>query len=179
MSLHWPLWVLLFSLVCVVPPTAQSHKRLVLVVDCSGSMGEDDFALAMRNVRMITQQPTDDMQLVVYAFATNWARYPADGCVQLPNADELAKVDRWLHGVVVGTDTNVVPVLRAALKEPGPRTVMLVTDGGFYATGQGDAEVIAVCAGEPVRVIGVGSKVRDGLRLLAANGGGYWHEGAK
>lgn len=172
----WPLWLLFFSLVCVVPPSTPSAKRLVLVVDCSGSMGDDCWNAAISNVRTVTQQPTDDMELVVYAFASRIARYPDSGVVRLPDAKALEQLDTWLHQVALGTETHVDDAMRLALREQGPRTVMLVTDGAFFGQ-HGDAALLEVVGKEPVVCIGVGAKQRDVLTRIGKNGGGYWHEG--
>ncbi len=159
-------------LVCVHPRRAQVHKRLVMVVDCSGSMSPH-FADAMQAVMEIAGQPTDDMEIAIYAFGTYWARWPTKGYQKLPDAKALAAADVWLRTAEVGGDTFVQAPLSTALREPGPRTVVLVSDGKFHNVS--DETLRKIVGKDPLLCFGVGNpKYQDTLDMLGKTGGGFY-----
>jgi Mg-chelatase subunit ChlD len=149
-------------LVQVVAPEVRVTKRLLFVVDASGSMEGQRFANACSGVLEIASQPIDEMEIGLIAFEDDHARWPGvpdpapaegasapegerqlpSGWARLPSKDAVDAASAWLAARPPRGGTQVIPALTAALTEPRRElTVVLVTDGQFYQ--EDDAEVLA------------------------------------
>lgn len=93
----------------VVKPKERLTKRLLLLVDTSGSMSGASFAQALSCVRGLAGQATDDMELAVVSFDTDPARWVYKGktWVSLPNAKAIRAAGRWVRAQGPGGMTYV------------------------------------------------------------------------
>jgi Mg-chelatase subunit ChlD len=126
-----------------VEPQARITRRVLFVVDRSGSMHGDHFGRALNAVRGMLEQSTDDLEVAVLAFndgATRWpgrpepdrARPVPAGWAALPSDDAVDAANAWLEQLGAGGDTLIIPALKEALAEPREDlSVVLVTDGLF------------------------------------------------
>lgn len=123
----------LLAIITVVAPTERMTRRIMLVVDHSGSMrGHYDEALSA--VREIAEQPTDELTLGCIAFSgqtTSFGKW-----VSLPSAEGLNELSQWLQTRAPHGETFVIPALTQALAEPHrDLSVVLVSDGVFTREG--------------------------------------------
>ncbi len=119
--------VLLAALITVVPPTERMTRRIVIVVDRSGSMSTH-FDKVLDAVREISQQPTDDMEVTCLAYSSDVRHYGK--WVQLPSAEESEALLQWLRANRPSGDTFAAPALRSALRTPRKEiSIAFVTDG--------------------------------------------------
>lgn len=159
------------ALIQVVPPARPLRKRVVIVADVSGSMRGYRFAAMLDAVRDIAAQPTDEMDLAVWAFNDSAQRYPAEGYLELPSATAVDEVQAWLGELGSGGDTFVIPALERASAEP-EADLVLVTDGVFQR--EETSHVLRAVPQGRLGVLGIGSEV-DVLTRCARRGGlGYW-----
>ncbi|MCO5167674.1 MAG: VWA domain-containing protein [Planctomycetes bacterium] len=126
-----------------VEPSARITRRVLFVVDRSGSMHGDHFSRALDAVRSMLEQSTDELEFALLAFndvPTRWPGVPETdrprpvppGWAALPSDTALTKANGWLEEMGAGGDTLIIPALRAALVEPrDDLSVVLVTDGLF------------------------------------------------
>ena len=151
------------------PPLAPLPSRLVVAVDCSGSMASRaPAALAM--VAELLAAPNDDWEVAVVAFGDVAEQR---GYVKMPDAKAAAEIAKWIKARVGPTaGTDVVKGLRAA-GELKPEAVVLVTDGEFNLE---DAVTAATAAGVPVWVVHVGLKSNrpTAAAIAKATGGGAY-----
>ena len=173
----------LLALVVLLAPTQPIGKRILLLVDVSGSMCHTGrMAEARAAASQIARQPVDEASVLVMAWADACVAYPG-GWVDLPDAEKVQQIETWLASWHTLGDTHLTPALLAALKTDPDKelTVVVVTDGQLHndtaeglekalAAGQAARKVRAV-----VGVWGVGhTKPRAELLALAkAGGGGY------
>lgn len=157
------------ELVTVVRGKSRVSKRILFVVDVSGSMYGRSFSRAVSSVRTLAAQPTDELQVGVIAFADNavrWSPTKKTKWAKLPDKKAVQAIAGFLYHNGPGGGTNVVPALKLALSEPKTQlTVVLVTDGIFA---EDDADVLkAVEKAQKQRV-----KQKRGRALLAVLGVG-------
>lgn len=134
---------LLSGLVVVIQPQERLTKRILFVVDVSGSMRGDKFTTACAAVLKVTEQPVDEVEIAVLAFnedASRWPGIPEDHPTRpvpahwaaLPSAHAVEAASAFLAETGAGGDTLVIPALRAALAEPRDElSIVLVSDGIF------------------------------------------------
>ncbi len=141
-------FVMASSLITVVPPTTRLTKRIVFLVDVSGSMAGLKFDRACGAVLEIAGQPVDEMEMAVFAFDNTPTRWPGipeprdleqgikgipKGWAALPSQVAMNKSSRWLSGISPDGGTLVIPALLAALAEERKElSIVLITDGQFY-----------------------------------------------
>ena len=191
---------LLSGLVTVVEPTERLSKRILFVVDVSGSMQGDKFAAACQAVTQALQQPVDELEIAVLAFndtTSRWKGVPEaaregrhavpEGWAALPSQEAVEQASAFLLEAGADGDTLVIPALEAALKEGRKElSIVLVTDGIFQRE-TGDEVLAAFEAGQRRReerglgpallmVYGVGSEADVLSRLGRAGKGGYLRE---
>lgn len=118
-------------------------RRMLFVVDRSGSMHGDHFHRALNAVSQLLETPTDDLEVGVIAFNDATIRWPGrpeperakpvpPGWASLPSEEAVSAANRWLEELGAGGDTLIMPALRDALAEPRKElSVVLVTDGLF------------------------------------------------
>lgn len=180
-----------------VPPTTPITRRVLFVVDRSGSMHGDHFSRALAAVRDMLQQPTDDLEVAVIAFndaAVRWPGKPEEGrrtvpagWAALPSDTAVAEAEAWLESLGAGGDTLVIPALRAALGERrGELSIVLVSDGLFGRERTDDilgmirsmqAEREEAGLGRAVlAVYGLGPSQKILCRIGEMGGGGYVRE---
>lgn len=188
------------SLTTVVPPTARLTKRIVFLVDVSGSMAGLKFDRACGAVLEIAGQPVDELEIAVVAFDSTVSRWPGlpepsdpergikgvpRGWAALPSQLAMDESSRWLNGISPDGGTLVIPPLRAALAENRKElSVVLITDGQFYQE-RTDVILAAVEASQRQReekglgravilAYGVAGESNALKRLAKAGGGGFF-----
>lgn len=191
------LFPFLSGIVTVVEPKERLSKRILFVVDVSGSMQGDKFAAACAAVNGAFQQPVDELEIAVLAFndtTTRWKGIPEagenpvpEGWAALPSQDAVEDASRFLAEVGADGDTLVIPALREALEEARSElSIVLVTDGIFQRE-TGDEVLTALQEGQAQRqergqgpallmVYGVGSESEVLSRLAREGKGGYMRE---
>ena len=174
---------------------ARLTSRILLVVDRSGSMQHGEFTRALAAVAMIAEQPADELEVAVIAFAEHAVRWhPSDWCpgqrtdwADLPSGYVAAEVTSWLARQGAKGSTFLWTALERALaEEVDDLTIVIVTDGdltladedqirfGFEAAQT--ARLEAGLGQAVVCVYGIGAN-RACLRWLAEwGGGGYYLE---
>ena len=189
---------LLTGLVVVVQPQERLTKRILFVVDVSGSMRGDKFTKACEAVLRITEQPVDEVQIGVLAFnevPSRWRGIPEEHPTRpvpvhwaaLPSAHAVESASAFLAETGAGGDTLVIPALQAALGEPRDQlSIVLVSDGIFQREDASDI-LGAVRKGQAARVergvgqaivmaYGVGSESPVLKQLGQVGRGGYIRE---
>lgn len=187
-------FLLLTSLITVVPAKKPISQHIMFVVDTSGSMKGDKFVKAIKAVVKISEQPTDELQIAAIAFTgttSRWKGLPEKGVpqgwAQLPSMIAVQKAESFLVGRGAQGDTLVTPALKLALSERRKDlTIVLVTDGDFF--GESDESILKMVKERQswrvkqglgkanIWVYGVGVE-RKILSSLAKTGdGGYYRE---
>ena len=161
----------------ISPRKARVHKKVVLVLDASYSM-ETHLDEAIEALQVLAEQPTDEMELAIYAFATLSKRWPEHGFRKLPDARAVGEFETWLRKTrpVLGTMNTVAsPALHRAQLTPGPRTVVFITDGSLY-NAIDSAKNLRAMTKEDILVFGIHTKDADKTTLsaLAGKTGGYY-----
>lgn len=183
-----------------VAPSVPITRRVLFVVDRSGSMHGDHFSRALAAVRDLSEHPTDDLEVAVIAFndvATRWPGKPENGgrnernvpagWAALPSDTAVDEAEAWLAELGAGGDTLVIPALRAALAEQRDElSVVLVSDGLFGRERTVDvlsaielAQTDRERAGIDRAVIGVyglGTSQKVLTEIALAGAGGYVRE---
>ncbi len=180
-----------------VAPTAPITRRVLFVVDRSGSMHGDHFSRALRAVRDLIEHPTDDLEVALIAFndgAIRWPGKPEEaprnvpaGWAALPSDTVVAEAEGWLEALGAGGDTLVIPALRAALGERRAElSIVLVSDGLFGRERTDD--ILGVISGAQaereaaglghaiVAVYGLGPNQKVLCRIGEVGRGGYIRE---
>jgi hypothetical protein len=184
------------SIRAVVKCDGRLTKRVILVIDVSGSMkSENRIGRAIQVVKHVMGQPVDDLEVAVVTFSSKWERWPgipepeADppvpyGWARLPSAKALENAQHWVATRDSG-GTEPDDALRTAIKESRDDvSVVFITDGDF----SGDSCVAAFREGQqarkdsgraeaPVLVYGVGSGAenQEHLATIGKEGGcGFW-----
>jgi Mg-chelatase subunit ChlD len=181
-----------------VAPRSPITRHVALVVDRSGSMTGDPIRQALLAVNRFLVEPTDELQVALFAFADDTSRWPGipepggprpvpPGWAALPSETAMQQAEEWLQSFPTRGGTIVIPALRDALKEPRLElSIVLVSDGKFsedqVAALPGiiaEAQVERAKAGLGEAVVacyGLGDQA-DSLRAIAqAGGGGYFRE---
>jgi len=107
-------------------------KNVVVLYDVSGSM-KPVAETAVKAMRQVAGQPTDDMRLKVISFGSAVHSWKKDWTL-LPSQTALKELVAWIGRNPNAQSTYAVPAIQAALKiEPAkPLTVVLITDGQFF-----------------------------------------------
>jgi Mg-chelatase subunit ChlD len=180
------------SIKAVVKGESRLTKRVILVIDVSGSMkSENRIGRAMQVVKHVMGQPVDDLEVAVITFSSNmerWVGVPEPetdppvpyGWARLPSATALASAQTWVATRdSAGTEPN--SALEAAIKEARDEvSVVFITDGDFagescvkaFREAQKARKDAGRCEA-PVLVYGVGTGVakRDHLATIGKEGG--------
>jgi hypothetical protein len=150
------------DLVTVVTPEAPVTKRILFVVDVSGSMGDNSKIIdAIACVNTATQQPVDDMEIAVMAFsdgvsrwqwteeaveghpiAPNWARMPSE---KVSEASQF-----WLRSLGASGNTYATYALNLALHEPVKELTIVVLSDGIFCDAPGSV-LLTIDAGQAWR----------------------------
>lgn len=142
-SLLVPFITLLSGLVTVVEPQERLTKRILFIVDVSGSMRGDKFATACAATLGAFQQPVDELEIAVLAFNDEPKRWPGipeegdgrsipAGWAALPSEEAVRKAEKFLSDLGAEGDTLVIPAIGKALEEERKElSLVLVTDGIF------------------------------------------------
>ena len=190
----FPAIILAAGFVQVVTPEARLTRRIVFVVDTSGSMRGDKFGKACSAVLRVAEQPVDEVEIAVIAFNHDTRRWPGipeegipPGWAALPSLQATQAAAAFLAQRGAGGDTQVISALSQALAEPRDElSVVLVTDGLFVREKTEDV-LKALEEGQKQRVkknlkpavllvYGIGSEA-EVLRKLGKQGrGGYLRE---
>jgi Mg-chelatase subunit ChlD len=119
------------TIVPVVPQEERFSKNIVVIVDVSGSMNTS-VEEAVSSFRMVSEQPVDEMNLAVVAFANNIAFWDWH---KLPDEQAVADAEAWLAEArsTLGSDTHPILAFERALRlSKEELTVVLVSDGEFW-----------------------------------------------
>ena len=124
----------------VVEPEARVTKRVMFIIDVSGSMTNDNrIPVAIRKMQEITNQPIDDYEFAVIVFSDNierWEGLPDEdtpkGWAKLPSVEAISNAQKFVSCGRDHDGTDFAPPLIAALSEPRKDlTLVLITDGIF------------------------------------------------
>ncbi len=130
----------------VVPAQVPLSKRVLFVVDVSGSMAGMKFDRASQAVLEIAGQPVDEMEIGLIAFDNHPSRWPGipeegvegrpgvpKGWAALPSQEAVDDASTWLRKINPTGGTRAIPAMEAALAEDRNQlSIVLVTDGQFY-----------------------------------------------
>lgn len=184
--------LMLLSIQVVMAPTKPISSHVVLLVDCSGSMGwsnlgatHSTYSQALGAAGEVLRQPTDELNVKVVAWSDQPTLCPlTTDWLALPDAEAVQKVEEWLGSLSTQGCTNLTPALKygQTLTAPDgkPVTLIVVTDGDLSS----DTEKMlldALSGSVTVGVWQVGSmKPTPKLKALAKKGGGgYVRSGAE
>lgn len=175
-------------------------RRMLFVVDRSGSMHGDHFHRALNAVTALLEHPTDDLEVGVIAFNDATLRWPGKpepdrakpvppGWASLPSEEAITSANRWLEELGAGGDTLIMPALRDALGEQRKElSIVLVTDGLFGR--ERTSEIHALIAGlqqdreekgldrAVIGVYGLGAPQKILYEIAEMGRGGYLREEA-
>lgn len=180
-----------------VAPGTPITRRVLFVVDRSGSMHGDHFSRALAAVRDMIEHPTDDLEVALIAFndaAIRWPGKPEEGrrnvpagWAALPSDTAVGEAEAWLEALGAGGDTLVIPALRAAMGERRQElSVVLVSDGlfgrertddilGVITNAQAEREAAGL-GRAVVAVYGLGPSQKVLCRIGEMGHGGYIRE---
>jgi hypothetical protein len=184
------------SVQAVVKGEGQLTQRIVLVLDVSGSMkNENRIGRVLQVLKHVMGQPADDLEVAVITFSSGFDRWPGVpepnakppvpyGWARLPSADAMSSAQVWV-ATRANNGTNPEGALRAAITEAREKTsVVLVTDGEFPGPScvatvrSAQKERVNAGRGEAsILVYGVGTGVAkcEHLATIGREGGcGFW-----
>lgn len=191
----------------IVRPRGRMTKRIVLIVDVSGSMTDARIEEALDAVWLVTTQPVDALEVACFAFSDTYQRWPGVpepckhkgkkhtkrclpwGWARFPSVGARKKLMSWVKGSKLrggGTEPGIV--LRACMHIPGKFSVILISDGEFSQDPR-----VALREGFGIRkraklpkvmvsAYGVGKQARKldlMINLAKAGLGGYWIRGKR
>jgi len=125
---------LALSLSLILPPDTPLTDRVLFLVDSSGSMHRGKLDRAIRGVMEIAAAPTDQLEIALYRFASDYSRWPGDGegWAELPSATAVGDACAYAGAAGPSGGTCAIGPLVAALREPRDRlSIVLVSDGDF------------------------------------------------
>lgn len=136
--------ILVFASVCwsqevVIQPDARFTKHVLLVVDLSSSMSENGrITRALNAFKTVSEQPVDEMQFGIIAFANEHLRWPGipteDGKVTqgwaYTTPEAIAQAETWITHIDVGAWTYGLPPILRAIQDPkDDLTIVIISDG--------------------------------------------------
>jgi len=154
-------------------PREDAPRRIVFVLDRSGSMQGRPLAAAKRAIRTCLAGLREGDAFAIVAFDTGTTIFPRDGELAPGTPESVREAAAFLDGIDAGGGTEILRGLRdgAGLLGDGGGNLLLVTDGEVY----GSEDVVAGMARRGVRVhaLGIGSAARDRFLegLARATGG--------
>ena len=171
----FPAILLSAGFLTVVPPEARLTRRILFVVDTSGSMRGDKFGQACSAVLKVAEQPVDEVEIAVLAFnhgTRRWTGVPEKGIppgwAALPSLHATQAAAGFLAQGGAGGDTQVISALREALAEKRDElSIVLVTDGLFVREKTEDV-IQALKTGQEERVK---NKLKPAVLLVYGIGG--------
>ncbi|MCX9157788.1 VIT and VWA domain-containing protein [Niveibacterium sp. 24ML] len=137
-------------------------RHLVLLVDCSGSMGGDSIRQVKEGLLSFLALAREQDRVTLMRFGSSVARSnDAPIVLNQSGREQLARLVRTtVHADLGGTE--ILKALDAAIKVAGPEgEVLLITDGEAHVAPQHIAAVTS--AGVRIFTVGVGSAVAEGL----------------
>lgn len=183
-----------------VAPSAPITRRVLFVVDRSGSMHGDHFSRALAAVRVLVEHPTDDLEVALIAFndaAIRWPGKPESGgrnersippgWAALPSESAVDEAEAWLADLGAGGDTLVIPALRAALAEQRHELSVILVSDGLFGRERTDDVLSAIANAQAERgraglapavigVYGLGTRQKVLTQIAEAGAGGYVRE---
>jgi len=172
-------------------PAGPITKRVLLVVDVSGSMkSANRITDAIEAIKTITQQPIDEMEFGLLVFSDQTRRWPGipeegvpKGWAALPSDEAIKSAQEFVESNVIDSNTLYTSALTEALNEKRDNlSIVLISDGlGLYSSDLTAA--LASCTERQawreqaglgkavIYVINIG-KSQDWLTDLAKIGGG-------
>lgn len=183
-----------------VAPSAPITRRVLFVVDRSGSMHGDHFSRALAAVRVLVEHPTDDLEVALIAFndaAIRWPGKPESGgrnersippgWAALPSETAVDEAEAWLADLGAGGDTLVIPALRAALAEQRHELSVILVSDGLFGRERTDDVLSAIANAQAERgraglapavigVYGLGTCQKVLTQIAEAGAGGYVRE---
>jgi hypothetical protein len=112
------------------------RNKVVFLVDVSGSMNVAPLYTAIQLVQETCENPTDDLEVAIYAFSDATHRWPGmpetPGWGKLPSVETLKEIKKFFANYRRGAgDTRVAASIAAALELEGEISIVLITDGIF------------------------------------------------
>lgn len=151
----------------------EAGQSLVILVDCSGSMGGDSIIQAKEGLKAYLGMSRPQDRLSIIRFGSDVVHSTREPILldQKGRALLAAKIDAEIDADLGGTE--IIEALNAAIRVAGPNgQILLITDGEVYTS---EEEVEQVLAGKcRIFPVGVGSAVSEHfLQELAEKTGGY------
>ena len=114
------------------PPRARMGKRILLIIDGSGSMTGESTARALREVEMVCSQGVDEYEVGVCVFGSGYIFRNLDGQIvweKMPSAKAKDRILRWLRPKMGACgSTNLAPALTWGMRQEKV-TLLVVSDG--------------------------------------------------
>jgi Ca-activated chloride channel family protein len=151
----------------------EAGQSLVVLVDCSGSMGGDSIRQAREGLKAYlgVSRPQDRLSIIRFGSSVEHCTPEPVLLDQAGRALLAAKIDAEIEADLGGTE--IIEALQEAIRVAGANgQILLITDGEVYTSAEDVAQVVAgQCRIFPV---GVGSAVSEHfLQELADKTGGY------
>ena len=175
-----------------VAPKERLTKHVFLLVDVSGSITtKGKIPDALKAIRMITKQDTDDMEIALMVFDSNQARWPGipdehtrAGWAKLPSEEAVKQAQGFVELNTTAGGTWFQGPLQTALQEKREDlSIVLISDGDNNQEGD-DSILGTVSKAQELREKEYGRAViyvidltgdEDWMRQLASqNGGGHY-----
>lgn len=164
-------------------PKARMGKRILLIVDGSGSMTGSSTARAMREVELVCSQGVDEYEIGVCVFGSGYMFRNLDGSIvweKMPSVGGKDRILKWLRPKMGACgSTNLAPALKWGMRQKGV-TLLVVSDGMIDDASQATSAMQEVKKAKRLPVIATlaVSSVNDTnvLRTLGREGnGGCWY----
>ena len=116
----------------VVPSTSPLSKKVIFIVDISGSMGQDDnLSRAFRFFTTTANAPVDAFDMQVFAMGSSCYHFSKDW-VKMPDEEEVKKCLAWLKTFDGRQSTNAVDCFKEALRvKEKSISIVIISDGLF------------------------------------------------
>jgi Ca-activated chloride channel family protein len=166
------------ALLTIVPPAKGSmpapvSRDVILLLDTSGSMGDDPLRQAQRIASALVDGLSDADQLEMVEFSNAPRRYKS-GAVRATK-DERREALRWIGALRASGGTEMREGIREAMRTlriDSQRQIVLVTDGLIGFESEVVAEILSsLPEGSRLHTVGVGSSVNRSLTAPAARAG--------
>lgn len=181
----------------IVEPKTPVTKRVMFLLDRSGSMHGNALSMAVNALLDISEQNVDEFDIALIAFNDSLARWPGipgsgtpRGWASMPSDKALQNMKEWVNNFNASSNTHLIPALIRALSEQRDElTIIIISDGQFNDPTPNTVPPIAMILNtiavgqqerakmgfQPANIIcyGIGP-INENLRVIGALGGGYF-----
>lgn len=175
----------LLVLIVLLAPTKPVTKKIILLVDVSGSMEDNGRASqALAAASMIYRQPVDEAQVLPIAWADKVTVYDK-GWEMLPSEEAAKRIDTWITSKRSKGATYLAQALTEVLTRPElideEISIIIITDGVLHYDSE-EALLTTLAEGQAKRkrpasigVWGINHTTSNSklMAIAKAGGGGY------